>query len=207
VVLLFAIGWLTNLYNFMDGSDGLAGSMAVIGFGTYGIAAWIGGAQPLAFLSWSVAMAAAGFLVFNFPPARIFMGDVGSIPLGFLAGAIGVSGWQHDIWPLWFPAVVFAPFVVDASVTLGRRLLRGERLWQAHRLHFYQRLILSGWSHRRTLLCECALMLVCSAVAIGFPQRTVVTQIAAILVLAVVITAAMWAVDHRWQRFSAGIDG
>src|SRR5258708_35696498 len=77
-VLLLAIAWITNLYNFMDGSDGLAGGMAVIGFGTYGLAARLGGNLEFELLAWSISAASAGFLIFNFPPAKIFMGDVGS---------------------------------------------------------------------------------------------------------------------------------
>ncbi|MEO8159502.1 MAG: glycosyltransferase family 4 protein [Betaproteobacteria bacterium] len=201
IVLLLAIGWFTNLYNFMDGSDGLAGGMTVIGFGMYGLAAGLGGNVEIGLLAWSVAAAAAGFLIFNFPPAKIFMGDVGSIPLGFLAGAFGVAGWQRDLWPLWFPLVVFAPFTVDASVTLVRRALRGERVWEAHRQHYYQRLILSGWSHLRTAFSEYGLMLLCGAVALCALKQPVGVQLAAVMALALVIAAAMWSVDRRWKQF------
>jgi UDP-GlcNAc:undecaprenyl-phosphate GlcNAc-1-phosphate transferase len=202
-VLLLAIAWITNLYNFMDGSDGLAGGMAVIGFGTYGIGAWLGGNLELELLAWSIAAAAMGFLIFNFPPAKIFMGDVGSIPLGFLAGAFGVAGWRQGLWPLWFPLAVFAPFIVDASMTLVRRLLRGERVWQAHRQHYYQRLILSGWSHRRTALSEYALMALCAVLAIAGLQQSPAGQIVLLSALALTIALAMWAVDRRWKKFSA----
>jgi UDP-N-acetylmuramyl pentapeptide phosphotransferase/UDP-N-acetylglucosamine-1-phosphate transferase len=206
-VLWLAIAWTTNLYNFMDGSDGLAGGMAVIGFGTYASAAWIGGNVEFELLAWSIAAAAAGFLIFNFPPAKIFMGDVGSIPLGFLAGALGVAGWQRELWPLWFPLVVFAPFIVDASVTLVRRVLRGERVWEAHRQHYYQRLILSGWSHRRTAVSEYGLMLLCGAAALTGLQQPPAGQFALDFALALAIVAAMWAVDRRWKRFSGTAHG
>lgn len=200
IVLLFAIAWITNLYNFMDGSDGLAGGMAVIGFGAYGLAAWLGGNGEFAVLAWSIAAAATGFLIFNFPPAKIFMGDVGSIPLGFLAGAFGVAGWQQGLWPLWFPVLVFAPFIVDASVTLLRRMLRGERIWQAHRQHYYQRLILSGWSHRKTALSEYALMLACAALALAAREAEALSQAAAALVaIAACAGCAIW-IDRRCAR-------
>jgi len=109
VVALFAVavGWMANLYNFMDGADGMAGGMALIGFSVYALAAAVGGAPAFALVNLCVAAAALGFLVFNFPPARVFMGDAGSIPLGFLAGALGLQGWAQDLWPLWFPLVVF----------------------------------------------------------------------------------------------------
>ena len=96
-----AIAWMTNLYNFMDGSDGLAGSMAVFGFGSYGLAALFANDAGFAALNFSVAAAATGFLLFNFPPARIFMGDAGAIPLGFLAAVCGMDGWNRGDWPLW----------------------------------------------------------------------------------------------------------
>ena len=203
LVLLLAIGWLTNLYNFMDGSDGLAGGMAVIGFGAYGLAAWLGGNSEFELLAWSIAAASAGFLIFNFPPAKIFMGDAGSIPLGFLAGALGVAGWLQSLWPLWFPLVVFAPFIVDASITLARRLLRGERVWEAHRQHYYQRLILSGWSHRRTALSEYGLMILCSVAALAGLQQSPAVQLMLLSALALTLALAMWAIDRRWKRFSA----
>jgi UDP-N-acetylmuramyl pentapeptide phosphotransferase/UDP-N-acetylglucosamine-1-phosphate transferase len=79
----------------------------------------------------------------------VFLGDAGSIPLGFLAGALGLHGFHSGAWPAWFPLLVFSPFIVDASVTLATRLARREAVWRAHRSHLYQRLVLSGWSHRR----------------------------------------------------------
>lgn len=149
--------WLTNLYNFMDGADGLAGTMTAIGFAGYGLAAAAGGPE-IAAVSWIVAAAAIGFLPFNLPPARVFMGDAGSVPLGFLAGALGLAGWRQGLWPLWFPPLLFLPFIADATVTLLRRLARGERVWQAHRDHAYQRLVRLGWSRRRLLATAAALM-------------------------------------------------
>jgi UDP-N-acetylmuramyl pentapeptide phosphotransferase/UDP-N-acetylglucosamine-1-phosphate transferase len=199
VLLTLATGWITNLYNFMDGMDGLAGGMGVIGFAAYGLGAWQGGDTMVAASSLAVAGSVLGFLLFNFPPARVFMGDAGSIPLGFLAAAVGVLGWGRGLWPLWFPLVVFAPFIVDASVTLFRRALRRERLWQAHRSHYYQRLVLMGWSHRRTVLFEYALMLVGAAAALLTLRLSVAGQPAVLGALAVVYAAAMVAIDRRWR--------
>lgn len=157
-----AIVWMTNLYNFMDGADGLAGGMAVIGFGAMSVAAGWAGALDLAVFCVSISAAALAFLRFNFPPAQIFLGDVGSIPLGFLAAAIGVYGEAQAYWPLLFPVVVFSPFILDASVTLLKRALRGEKVWHAHREHYYQRLVRMGWSHRQLALAAYVLMLVCA---------------------------------------------
>jgi len=203
VFLLLGIGWMTNSFNFMDGSDGLAGGMAVIGFSTYGLASWMNGTSELGLLAWSIAAAAAGFLIFNFYPAKIFMGDVGSIPLGFLAGSFGITGWLHGLWPLWFPLVVFAPFIVDTSITLVRRLLRGERIWEAHRKHYYQRLILAGWSHRKAAVAEYAFMLMCAAAAMLCLRASPIVRLLAIATLAGAFTVAMRAIDLRWRQFSA----
>lgn len=175
-LLLIAIIWMINLYNFMDGSDGLAGGMALFGFSAYAVAAWMAGDAGLAALSLLIAASALGFLIFNFSPARVFMGDAGSIPLGFLAAALGLLGWIRGYWPLWFPLLVFSPFVADASITLVRRLLRRERIWQAHKTHYYQRLIQLGWGHRKMALWEYALMAVCIASAIWGVRQEISVQ-------------------------------
>src|SRR5206468_7427235 len=145
-LIVLGVAWLTNLYNFMDGSDGLAAGMTVIGFAAYAAAA-LGEAPELATICLGIAAAAAAFLVFNFHPARIFLGDVGSIPLGFLAGALGIQGWRDEAWPIWFPLAVFAPFIADASITLVRRVARGDRVWHAHRDHYYQRMVRGRFGH------------------------------------------------------------
>jgi UDP-N-acetylmuramyl pentapeptide phosphotransferase/UDP-N-acetylglucosamine-1-phosphate transferase len=162
-----ATAWMINLYNFMDGADGLAGGMATIGFGAYGAAALAGGDFAFAAINLAVAGAALGFLLFNFPPARVFMGDVGAIPLGCLAAVLQIAGTLRGDWPWWFGGVVFSPFIVDASLTLVKRLLRGEKIWQAHREHYYQRLVRSGWGHRKTACAEYALMIACGGLAIA----------------------------------------
>src|SRR5690606_9265048 len=116
--LTLAIIWMTNLYNFMDGSDGLAGGMALIGFGYYGLAAYLSNNVDFAVINLSVAAAALGFLAHNFYPARIFLGDSGAIPLGYMAAVMGILGWLHELWSLWVPLLIFSPFITDASVTL-----------------------------------------------------------------------------------------
>lgn len=201
-VLGLGLVWLTNLYNFMDGIDGLAGGMALIGFGVLGIGALQTGGTAVASACLAVAAAAAGFLVFNWHPARLFLGDAGSIPLGFLAGALGILGWRDDLWSIWFPLLAFAPFVVDATVTLLRRLLRGDRVWQAHREHYYQRLVRMGWSHRRTALAEYAIMLGAGSLALLLRDAVPVAQFAGITAAAVVLAWLMMRVDARWRTFT-----
>jgi UDP-N-acetylmuramyl pentapeptide phosphotransferase/UDP-N-acetylglucosamine-1-phosphate transferase len=198
-VLVLAVMWMTNLYNFMDGSDGLAGGMALFGFGAYAVGAMLAGDAPLAAACATLAACAAAFLAFNFHPARVFMGDAGSVPCGFLAGAMGLAGWHAGHWPLWFPVLAFSPFVVDASVTLARRILRGEKFWRPHRSHYYQRLVQLGWGHRRTALAEYALMLACGAAALWASRQALPVQAAALVVAALVYLVLGAAVDRAWK--------
>jgi UDP-N-acetylmuramyl pentapeptide phosphotransferase/UDP-N-acetylglucosamine-1-phosphate transferase len=200
-LIVLAVAWLTNLYNFMDGSDGLAGGMSLIGFGACGAAAWFAGHAALAALCCGLAAASAAFLTHNFHPARIFLGDVGSIPLGFLAGAVGILGWRDDVWPLWFPVLVFAPFIGDATVTLLKRLIRGERVWRAHREHYYQRMVRMGLGHRSTACIAYAAMMACAGAALAGRAGSPHAQAAAFVVVAALLGAgAVW-VDIRWSRF------
>ena len=203
-LLAVAVAWITNLYNFMDGSDGLAGGMTFIGFGIYTIAAVLVRDVPLALLCATISMAGAAFLAHNFHPARIFLGDVGSIPVGFLAGGLGLVGWRDDVWPLWFPLLVFAPFIGDATVTLLRRLARRERVWQAHRDHYYQRLVRMGFGHRGTAYIGYALMAACGAIALAARNQAPIVQWSAFFGAAAALGAlAIW-VDERWRRHQPG---
>ena len=199
-VLLFVV-WMTNLYNFMDGSDGLAGGMALSGFGCYGAGAWMGGDETFALLNFSVAAAALGFLFFNFHPARVFMGDAGSIPLGFLAAALGAWGWQAGYWPFWFPLLVFSPFIADATVTLFKRAFRGEKLSQAHRSHYYQRLVQMGWGHRNTAFAEYALMLLAGMSALWGIGMDNPAQGGLLLAWGIVYLIPMAWIDGRWRKY------
>lgn len=200
VPVLLYIVWMTNLYNFMDGSDGLAGGMALFGFSFYGIAGLMHDNQAFALLNFTIGAAALGFLYHNFHPARVFMGDAGSIPLGFLAAAFGLWGWQQGYWPAWFPILVFSPFVMDASMTLLKRALRGETPAEAHRDHYYQRLIMMGLGHRNTALAEYALMLGAGASALWGAGLGAAGQLNLLggWLLAYLGLAA-W-VDRRWRQ-------
>jgi len=201
--LLLFIVWMTNLYNFMDGSDGLAGGMAVFGFGFYGIAGLVNGDEIFAMLSFTVGAAALGFLFHNFPPAKVFMGDAGSIPLGFFAATFGVWGWQHGYWPFWYPLLVFSPFVADATVTLFKRILRGEQLAQAHRSHYYQRLVQMGWGHRNTAIAEYVLMFLAGASALRGLGMSVRGQCLLLICWGVIYFGLMIWVDRCWNRNEA----
>lgn len=202
-VAVLAIGWMCNLYNFMDGSDGLAGGMAVSGFLVYAAAAWLAGSGQFALLNLAVAAAAAGFLLHNFYPARIFLGDAGAVPLGFLAAAFGITGWlQHD-WTWWFPLMVFSPFIVDASVTLTRRLLSGARVWEAHRDHYYQRLVQLELGHRGTALAEYALMATCGLVALGAMKLSTTLQYGVLAAAGALYAGLIIGIERAWRARQA----
>jgi UDP-N-acetylmuramyl pentapeptide phosphotransferase/UDP-N-acetylglucosamine-1-phosphate transferase len=195
--------WITNLFNFMDGSDGLAGGMAVFAFATFGAVAATAGIAPLALWAIAFAGAVAGFLFFNLNPAAVFLGDAGSISLGFLAGVFGIWGWAAGAWPPWFPFLVAAPFFLDATVTLLRRVLRREPFWRPHREHYYQRLIRMGWTHGRTALAEYVLMACCSALAIWMLMWTELAQMIGLACAALAFAMLAYLIDRRWAAFSA----
>jgi UDP-N-acetylmuramyl pentapeptide phosphotransferase/UDP-N-acetylglucosamine-1-phosphate transferase len=203
-LLVLAIVWSTNLYNFMDGADGLAGGMTLIGFGVYAVAAWAGGNANFAWFAASISATAAAFLLFNFYPARIFMGDVGSIPLGFLAAAMGIYGWYSAIWPPWFPLLTFSPFIVDATFTLAQRATRGERIWQAHREHYYQRLVRMGLGHRRTALAEYVLMAAAGISALSLLRAPAFAQQLMLAIWATIYLALAAMVNKKWASHMAG---
>ncbi|MDH4088419.1 MAG: glycosyltransferase family 4 protein [Nitrospira sp.] len=164
--------WMANLYNFMDGMDGFAGGMTFWGFGFLAYFGWQTHFPVMLIISTFVAMGALGFLMHNFPPARIFMGDAGSITLGFLAGTFMILGVRDGIFDLWVPIMIFSPFIADATATLLRRALLRKRIWEAHREHYYQRVVLSGWSHRRTVLAEYGIMILCGGLAVAYHHST-----------------------------------
>jgi UDP-N-acetylmuramyl pentapeptide phosphotransferase/UDP-N-acetylglucosamine-1-phosphate transferase len=200
LVVTLVVAWAINAYNFMDGSDGLAGGMAVFGFAAYGWVAAVAGDAGFAAASLSVAAAAGAFLLFNFHPARIFMGDAGSVPLGFLAAALGLSGWERGLWSPWLPLLVFSPFLADATVTLARRVLSGERFWQAHHDHYYQRLIRMGWSHRRTAIAAYAVMAGAGGAAVISVGRGAAQQLGIAAIWIAVLAALLAAIEVKWRR-------
>jgi UDP-N-acetylmuramyl pentapeptide phosphotransferase/UDP-N-acetylglucosamine-1-phosphate transferase len=147
LTILWIVG-LTNAFNFMDGIDGIAGITAVAAGGGLAAAAWMLDAPAVGAVCLAFAGAALGFLSQNWPPARIFMGDVGSAFCGFLIAVLPL-GMPAAAVPRALPVAVLAmwPFIFDTLFTLVRRALRGENIFQAHRSHLYQRLVIAGWSH------------------------------------------------------------
>lgn len=187
--------WFVNLFNFMDGIDGISGVEAgAIGVGLVlvgALAGWpLGEIAPPALL----AAVALGFLVWNWAPARIFLGDVGSVPLGFLLGWLLLHAAIAGEWA----AALILPlyYLADATITLARRAARGERVWRAHREHFYQRAARGGAGHARVALavlgCNIALIAGAGAAARGYAG--------AALVLAAVAVACLLGVLARHGR-------
>lgn len=154
--ILAAIGlvWLINLYNFMDGIDGLAGAEAVTVSLAVSILGIVMYASQIGFSLAALALAAASvsFVVWNWSPAKVFMGDAGSAALGFAFGTLALVGEIHQGVPLLVLMLLLGLFVVDATLTLIDRLRRGENITVAHRDHVYQRLVRAGWSHRHVTL-------------------------------------------------------
>ncbi|MDP6604622.1 MAG: glycosyltransferase family 4 protein [Rhodospirillales bacterium] len=138
--------WFINLFNFMDGIDGIAGvETASIGFGVTCAALLAGFGLLPALLGLTVAAAALGFLWWNWEPAKVFLGDVGSVPLGFLLGWLLLDLSARGLWVA--AAILPSYYFADATITLGRRALRRAPVWRAHREHFYQRAVRSGRPH------------------------------------------------------------
>jgi Fuc2NAc and GlcNAc transferase len=138
LLTLLGLAWLVNLYNFMDGIDGLAASESVFVGLVGGVLLWITGVPGLAVAAWCVAAACGGFLVWNWAPAKIFMGDVCSGFLGLTWGVFAVMSARARAVPYWAWLALLGVFVVDTTITLIRRILHGERFWQPHRTHAYQ---------------------------------------------------------------------
>jgi UDP-N-acetylmuramyl pentapeptide phosphotransferase/UDP-N-acetylglucosamine-1-phosphate transferase len=149
LIPLLALAWITfiNFYNFMDGIDGILGvETASIGIGLVALAVvTLGHVDGQGLAGLAVTGAALGFLVWNWHPARVFSGDVGSVPLGYLLGGLLLQAASHGHWA---PALILPLyFLADAGLTLLRRLARGEKIWRPHRQHFYQRAVQGGMSH------------------------------------------------------------
>jgi len=180
--------WFVNLFNFMDGIDGLAGGEAfAVAAGAAVVAAVGFAAFDTVLLGGTLAAAVLGFLAWNWAPARIFLGDVGSIPLGFLLGWLMLRLAADGAWA----AALILPlyFLADATLTLLRRTLRGARIWEAHREHFYQRAVDRGWSHDAVARWVMALNLALAGLAVvsvsGHPWPAIAASVVLVALLMV----------------------
>jgi Fuc2NAc and GlcNAc transferase len=202
VFAILTIVWLTNLYNFMDGIDGIAATEAVaVGVGAAALAL-LSGVPSVAVAALLVAAAAIGFLGWNWQPARIFMGDVGSGFLGYVLAVTAIVSERGGGPSLLLWGLMLGVFVVDTTLTLLRRALGGERLSAAHRRHAYQRAVQSGMSHSQVTTATLVLnSLLIGLAAIGHfePQRMALAVFAGCALL----IAAYLFVEWRRPMFSS----
>lgn len=167
VVVIFLLVWLLNLFNFMDGIDGIAACETIFVSCAGAYFSWLYGLESISITSLILAASTAGFLLLNWPPAKIFMGDVGSGFLGIMLGIIAYSSILKGVSP-WIWVILLSVFLVDSGVTLIRRILNGERWYEAHCSHAYQHAA-RKWGHK---------MITISTMAINilwlFPLATIV---------------------------------
>jgi FlaA1/EpsC-like NDP-sugar epimerase/UDP-N-acetylmuramyl pentapeptide phosphotransferase/UDP-N-acetylglucosamine-1-phosphate transferase len=207
IILAFlAIIWATNLFNFMDGSDGLAGLTGAIGLIGLTVAALTSpsaAATPIseAIATFCLALAGGciGFLAFNWPPAKLFMGDCGAITLGFCIAVLSILGWQALLWPAWFPILIFFPFIADATLTLALRAARGERLFKAHREHVYQKLVLLGLGKGPVLAIYGTAAAVCTGLALA-ALRGSITPLLAFILASLPLAMLYISTQRVWAR-------
>jgi len=177
--------WFINLYNFMDGIDGLSAVESMtLGFGLAAVAVVVGVLLPLAVPGVIVGAAALGFFYWNRAPAKIFQGDVGAVPLGFFLGGLLLWAAAQGYWAVALILPLY--YLVDATWTLLRRAGRGGRFWEPHREHAYQRAVQGGLSHRAVVLrvCLCNLLLIGAAIFAADGRRLAGLALAAFAVAA-----------------------
>jgi UDP-N-acetylmuramyl pentapeptide phosphotransferase/UDP-N-acetylglucosamine-1-phosphate transferase len=173
ITFLWVVG-LTNAYNFMDGIDGIAGGQALVGGIAWMILGWSSGQPLVTVFGLLLAASATGFLAHNWPPARIFMGDVGSAFLGYTLATLPLilntqsSGDRRGLGAAFIGMLFVWPFVFDAMFTFVRRFLRGERVFSAHRSHLYQRLVIAGRTHAFVSLLYISWAVISAALALGW---------------------------------------
>jgi Fuc2NAc and GlcNAc transferase len=195
VLAILAVVWVLNLFNFMDGIDGIAASEAVFVTGAaLAPLALCGVSADVSVATLTVGAACCGFLPWNWPPAKIFMGDVGSGYVGYAVAALALAAARQSPVMAWVWLILGGVFFVDATVTLVRRLLGGERVYEAHRAHAYQWLARRWGSHRRVtiavLLVNVLWLLPCALLATLQPSYAALTVVVALAPLALVAIAA-----------------
>jgi UDP-N-acetylmuramyl pentapeptide phosphotransferase/UDP-N-acetylglucosamine-1-phosphate transferase len=195
---------VTNIYNFMDGIDGIAAGVAVLAGIGVAVLSWLHSDPALVLFSCALAGSALGFLAHNFPPASVFMGDVGSGFLGYVLAVLvlllGASAQTDAAIPA---AFVLAPFLLDGTLTLARRVARGERWYEAHRSHYYQRLVILGCSHRAVSLVYYGLTLLAIIGAITYALMPGAVG-AGLLIASAAPFAVLLIAVPRWESRRAG---
>jgi Fuc2NAc and GlcNAc transferase len=190
VLAVFALVWMLNLFNFMDGIDGIAASEATfVAAAGAGLCWLVGIHSATSVTAAAVAAASLGFLLWNWPPAKIFMGDVGSGYLGYVLGVLALAAGCRSPAILWAWLILGGVFFVDATVTLVRRLLRGDRVYEAHRSHAYQWLARRWQSHKSVTITVTAInllwLLPCASLAALHPRWALWMTLVALIPLGV----------------------
>lgn len=179
--------WLINLFNFMDGIDGLAAGEAILVSITAGFILIRGGETQLSLILFMLAALVGGFLFWNWSPAKLFMGDVGSGFLGFVFAVLAIAGEKSESSPLLIWALLLSVFIVDATLTLLKRIFQRKNPAQAHREHLYQQAVISGFGHNRVAIAFLtATGLICILVCL-FQQYFL-----SIFIITYVILCALW---------------
>jgi len=207
ILAIFLLVWSINAYNFMDGIDGISGVEAISVFGMGAWLFWEQGVRGMGLASWALACIVSGFLLWNWPKAKIFMGDAGSYCLGFAVAAFALIGDQHYGIPLMLWLIIYGVFCFDASATLLRRLYRGEKLSEAHSLHAYQRLQRAGFGGSSILGGLCTVNALLAGIVYSITRHPSLGL--AGFLLAVFIVAALYAwiesINPMWSAVKSGI--
>jgi UDP-N-acetylmuramyl pentapeptide phosphotransferase/UDP-N-acetylglucosamine-1-phosphate transferase len=195
--LIWIIG-LTNAYNFMDGIDGIAGGQAFIAGLGWTIMGFLGDQSFVGLIGMLLGASSLGFLFHNWPPARIFMGDVGSAFIGFTLAVLPIIAGQRNPRFMVAGILVVWPFIFDTSFTLVRRLVNKENIFVAHRSHIYQRLVIAGYSHRLVTFIYVTLASIGSVIALLWYKRAPFVNVV-VIVLPILLFAGLW-------RFTVGAE-
>lgn len=205
LMMLWMVGY-TNAFNFMDGINGIASfqaglsALAMVAVVSAKLADWC---TPPILLALSVSGSAFGFLPHNFPRARMFMGDVGSAPLGLLLAFLVLWICNTHGFDLLIPLVIVnLNFILDTGITLVRRIARGDRWLEPHREHFYQRLVRSGWSHTAVTACESGLLFSTAVLSVCVAKAGIGYQIWALVAAMLLWLTFFIFADLRFKKYS-----
>jgi len=196
---LFWIMGLTNAYNFMDGIDGIAGGQAFIAGLGWTMMGFLGGPSFIGFLGVLLAASSLGFLFYNWPPARIFMGDAGSLFIGFTLAVLPILAAQKNPRFMSTGILVVWPFIGDTSFTLVRRLINKENIFVAHKSHLYQRLVIAKYSHRFVTLIYMGLALTGAILAFLWVKDSYGSDILVILI-PTLLFFGLWRITIRAEK-------
>jgi Fuc2NAc and GlcNAc transferase len=195
IIALIGIVWFTNVFNFLDGIDGYASMEAI----TISIALWLlSDSFALLFLAFSVG----GFLYWNWPKAKIFMGDSGSTTLGFILAVIGIYLQNQNILEIYFWLIITSLFWFDATITLFRRMLNKEDLSRPHKNHIYQRAVLGGFSHLKTMICGLGINLVLFSVSF-LMLRKYISLLLGLMLVILLHSLILWYIEYRYPYASS----